>query len=101
MYKGYVLSAVLAAGMVFAVSAPAAPAAKLKVLLVTGDDVVPAHNWRETSQATRDVLVASGKFDVLVCEDAAILESASALKRYDLVYLAMFNAKTPTLSDQA
>ena len=75
--------------------------AKIRVLLISGDDVMPAHNWREMGDATRDVLVAAGKFDVKVCEDAAILESASALKRYDLVFLTAYNAKTPTLSDQA
>ena len=101
MYKHLALSTLLAAGVLVAVAAPAAPAPKLKVLLITGDDVSPAHNWRETSQATREVLAATGKFDVLVCEDAAILESAGALKRYDLIYLDMYNAKTPTLSDPA
>jgi type 1 glutamine amidotransferase len=101
MHGNYVLSALLAAGLVLSASVSAAPAPKLKVLLVTGDDVVPAHNWRETSQATREVLAASGKFDVFVCEDAAILESAAALKRYDVIYLMLFNIKTPTLSDPA
>ena len=81
--------------------AMAADAAKLKLLLITGDDVEPAHNWREVAAATRDLLTESGKFDVKVCEDAAILDSAAALGRYDLVYLSMYNAKTPTLSDQA
>jgi type 1 glutamine amidotransferase len=38
---------------------------------------------------------------VKVCEDAAILESRAALARYDLVFLAMYNASTPTLSDSA
>ena len=47
-------------------SAAEAPA-KTKVLLVTGDDVTPAHNWREVSQAIRETLVSSGKFDVRVC----------------------------------
>jgi type 1 glutamine amidotransferase len=83
------------------VTQAAAADKKINVLLVTGDDVTPAHNWPECSQATRDVLVNSGKFEVKVCEDAAILESAGALKRYDLVFLAMYNAKTPTLSDTA
>jgi uncharacterized protein len=78
----------------------AADAAKIKVLLVTGDDV-GAHPWREVSQATRDLLVASGKFEVKICEDAAILESAAALKRYDVVYMGMYNNSTPTLSDTA
>jgi uncharacterized protein len=83
-----------------AVVAADAPA-KIKVLLITGDDVEPAHNWRETSAATRDLLVASGRFDVKVCEDAGILEANSSLQRYDLIYLALFNAKTPTLTDAA
>ncbi len=91
--------AALAAGIM--TEASGASAKKINVLLVTGDDAAPSHNWLECSQATRDVLVASGKFDVKVCEDAAILESAGALKRYDLVFLAMYNAKTPTLSAAA
>ena len=66
-----------------------APPSKIKVLLITGDDVAPAHNWREISVATRDILVSSGKFDVKVCEDAGVLESAASLGRYDLVFLAM------------
>ena len=73
-------------------------ARKIKVLLVTGDDVQPAHNWREVSQALRETLLASGKFDVRICEDAGVLDSAATLGRYDLIFLAMYNAKTPTLS---
>jgi type 1 glutamine amidotransferase len=71
---------------------------KIKVLLVTGDDVYPAHNWQEVSQAIKDTLVVSGRFDVKVCEDAGVLDSASSLERYDLVFLHLYNAKTPTLS---
>ncbi len=85
----------------WAMSNAADTPAKIKVLLITGDDVAPAHNWPEVSAATRDLLVSSGKFDVKVCEDAGVLESASSLPRYDLVFFAMYNAKTPTLSDQA
>ena len=76
----------------------AEPPAKIKVLLVTGDDVQPAHNWRDVSQALREILLSSGKFDVRVCEDAGVLDSAPTLGRYDLVLLHMYNAKTPTLS---
>jgi type 1 glutamine amidotransferase len=76
----------------------AAEAAKIKVLLVTGDDVSPAHNWFEVSQAVREVLLASGKFDVRVCEEAGVLDSATTLDRYDLVFLQFYNAKSPTLS---
>jgi uncharacterized protein len=89
------LLAVLAAAQP---GAAAEPPASIKVLLVTGDDVQPAHNWREVSQALRDTLVASGKFEVRVCEDAGVLDSAATLGRYDLVLLHLYNAKTPTLS---
>ncbi len=73
----------------------------IKVLLVTGDDVQLAHNWREVSSALRGLLQTEGKFDVRVCEDTGVLDSASSLERYDLVFLAMYNAKTPTLSPGA
>lgn len=75
--------------------------AKIKVLLITGDDVTPAHDWAAVSAATRAILASSGRFDVRVCEDAGVLDSADSVKRYDLIYLAMYNAKTPTLSAQA
>jgi type 1 glutamine amidotransferase len=71
---------------------------KIKVLLVTGDDVMPAHDWRQVSQALRETLVSIGKFEVRVCEDSGVLDSAATLGRYDLVLLAMYNAKTPTIS---
>jgi type 1 glutamine amidotransferase len=77
-----------------------AAAAKIKVLVITGDDVGP-HPWREVSQATRQVLMDAGKFEVKVCEDPGVLESAASLKRYDVIYLAMYNDKTPTLTDAA
>ncbi|MGB9604111.1 MAG: ThuA domain-containing protein, partial [Limisphaerales bacterium] len=78
----------------------AAEAKKIKVLLITGDDV-SVHNWKEVSAATREALNETGRFDVKVCEDPAILESATALQRYDVIYMAMYNASTPTLSDTA
>lgn len=79
----------------------AEPTNKLRVLLVTGDDVTPAHNWVEVSQAIKETLVAAGRFDVRVCEDAGVLDSAASLARYDLIFLHLYNAKTPTLSDAA
>ncbi|MCX8108108.1 MAG: ThuA domain-containing protein [Verrucomicrobiae bacterium] len=74
---------------------------KVRVLIVTGDDVSPAHNWAEVAATTRQILESSGKFEVKVCEDAGIFDSASSLSRYDLVYFTMYNARTPTISDQA
>jgi type 1 glutamine amidotransferase len=79
--------------------AAAAPG-KLKVLIVTGDDV-GAHPWHEVSQAIRQTLLAAGKFEVKVCEDPGIFESAGALKTYDVVFLHFYNATLPTLSDAA
>lgn len=72
---------------------------KIQVLMVTGDDVAPAHNWREISEATREMLVKTGRFDVRVCEDPAILESAAALKSYDVIAFMLFNRTLPMLSD--
>jgi type 1 glutamine amidotransferase len=74
---------------------------KIRVLLVTGDDVTPAHNWAEVSQAIKETLVSSGRFEVRLCEDAGVLDSAASLARYDLIFLHLYNAKTPTLSDTA
>jgi len=100
--KAIIGSLALVAALAFTLPGTAAePPGKIKVLLVTGDDVQPAHNWREVSQALRETLLASGKFDVRVCEDAGVLDSAPTLSRYDLVFLAMYNAKTPTLSPGA
>lgn len=80
--------------------APAGQAAeKIRVLLITGDDVVPAHNWKEMSDATREVLASSGRFEVKVVEDLSPLDSAADLNRYDLVFLTRYNRKG-TLSDQ-
>ena len=74
---------------------------KIRVLLVTGDDVTPAHNWAEVSQAIKETLVSAGRFEVRICEDAGVLDSAASLARYDLIFLHLYNAKTPTLSDTA
>ena len=73
---------------------------QIRVLLITGDDV-SAHVWRVISETTREVLVASKKFDVKVCEDPLILESSTALKRYDVIMQLMYNRSVPTISDEA
>ena len=73
---------------------------KTRVLLVTGDDV-SVHNWKEVSQAIKETLETTGKFEVRLCEDPGVLDSASSLARYDLVFLDFYNAGTPTLSSTA
>jgi type 1 glutamine amidotransferase len=73
---------------------------KSRVLLVTGDDV-SVHKWGEVSQAIKETLESTGRFDVRICEDPGVLDSATSLSRYDLVFLDFYNATTPTLSDAA
>jgi type 1 glutamine amidotransferase len=73
---------------------------KIRVLLVTGDDV-SVHKWGEVSQAIKETLESTGRFEVRTCEDPGVLDSAISLARYDLVFLDFYNATTPTLSDVA
>lgn len=63
--------------------------AKIKALIITGADV-SVHPWREMSETTREILVKTGKFDVKVCEDPHILESAAALERYDVIVFLIY-----------
>jgi type 1 glutamine amidotransferase len=97
------LVAMVAAVFCLGANPPQKPA-QIKVLLITGDDV-GAHPWREISETTREILVGSGKFDVKVCEDPLILESATALKNYDVIvftiYTATYTAQKRDLSGQA
>ncbi|MBN1507372.1 MAG: ThuA domain-containing protein [Sedimentisphaerales bacterium] len=79
---------------------PAPKPALVKVLLITGDDV-SAHPWREMSETTREILVGSGKFDVKVCEDPLILESATALKNYDVIVFTIYAQRLGELPGQA
>ncbi|MHC4432751.1 MAG: ThuA domain-containing protein [Planctomycetota bacterium] len=63
--------------------------AKINVLLITGADV-GVHPWREMSETTREILVKTGRFEVKVCEDPHILESATALEKYDAIAFLIF-----------
>jgi len=74
--------------------------AQIKTLLITGDDV-SAHPWREISETTREILVKSGKFDVKVCEDPLILESATALNAYDVIVFTICSRRLAELPGQA
>jgi len=91
----------LLAAATFTLSARAADAPKkIRVLLVTGDDV-GVHPWPVVSKAIKETLAGTGRFDVRVCEDPGVLDSAASLARYDLVFLDYYNAQTPTLSPAA
>ena len=67
--------------------------AKINVLLITGADV-GVHPWREMSETTREILVKTDRFEVKVCEDPHILESATALDSYDVIAFLIF---TPSM----
>ena len=83
--------------MSFCIEADAARGpAKIRALLITGDDV-SAHPWREMSETTRKALVASKRFDVRVCEDPLILESETALKAYDVVVFMIYSRRIKML----
>jgi type 1 glutamine amidotransferase len=94
-----VLLAVVGVVLCMGANPPEKPA-QIKVLLITGDDV-SAHPWREISETTREILVGSGKFDVKVSEDPLILESATALKNYDVIVFTIFAQKLGDLPAQA
>ena len=81
-----------------ALQAADAPA-KVKVLLITGDDVSGPHDWLSCAAATREVLRNSNRFDVDVVGSPEVLANAANLKNVDVIYFMMYNAKTPTLSD--
>jgi uncharacterized protein len=101
MHRGLAIVAALAMFCVVGGAFAADKAAPIRVLMITGDDVAPAHNWREMSEATRKILIDTGRFDVKVCEDPGILESASALKHYDAIAFLIFTRARPEISDAA
>jgi uncharacterized protein len=74
--------------------------AKTRVLLITGDDVSPAHDWLSCATATREVLKESGRFEVDVVGSAEVLANDANLKNVDVIYLMMYNARTPSLSEK-
>ncbi len=78
--------------------APAADQPKVKVLLITGDDV-GSHKWKETSVATKDILAATGRFDVTVVEGLSVLDSKDDLAKYDVIFFHMYNAKKAPISE--
>jgi uncharacterized protein len=78
----------------------AGAAAKARILIVTGDDVSPAHDWLTCANATRDLLKESGRFDVDVVGGAEVLANEANLKDVDAIYMMLYNARTPTLSDK-
>lgn len=73
--------------------ASAADAAPIRVLLVTGYDH-PAHDWKTTAPALREVLEADPRFKVRVIEDPQQLDRPE-LANYDLAVLHFMNWQRP------
>lgn len=95
----------LALAALLAISLPLAlaqekKASRPRVLIVTGADV-DAHDWRTTTPVTRTILEGAGGFQVFVCEDPGILESASALSSYDVIVLNYRNPPDARLGEAA
>ncbi|MEI7901826.1 MAG: ThuA domain-containing protein [bacterium] len=78
----------------------AAEAAKIKALVITGDDV-GAHKWQETTPCTKDILDKAGKFDTTVVEGLTTLNSKEELAKYDVLYFMLYNNKKVELSNTA
>ncbi len=72
--------------------------AKIRVLLLSGDDV-SAHNWQQIADATKQVLLASDKFEVTTAEQLTALESDTLTKDFDLIFITRYN-RQGTLSDK-
>jgi type 1 glutamine amidotransferase len=93
---GFFSVVILSCAVVLQAGAPA----KARVLIITGDDVSPAHDWLSCASATREVLGESGRFDVDVVGGAEVLANEANIKNVDVIYLMLYNARTPTLSDK-
>ncbi len=65
---------------------PSVDAARLKVLILTGESDYPFHDWRSTTPFLRTLLERSGRFEVRVAEEVNGL-GPQALASYDLLIL--------------
>jgi uncharacterized protein len=96
----YLAMIVAAAGLLLGgAAAQAELPKKINVVIVTGSEV-SAHNWKEQSACTSEILIAAGKFDVKTVEDLKLLDSAEDLAKFDVVALVgSFNGGKWELSD--
>jgi type 1 glutamine amidotransferase len=80
---------VLALVLSMTATVEAADVEPVRVLLVTGVDH-PAHHWRKTASAVREVLEKQGRIEVRIVEDPAFLAS-DTLFDYDVLFLHFKN----------
>ncbi len=80
-------------------AAEAGRAREIRVLIVTGVDH-PAHDWKTTTPAVREVLALDARMKVDVLEDPYRLGAAD-LARYDVVLLHFMNWEKPDPDEAA
>lgn len=76
-----------------AAAQPAAPPAKIRTLLITGNDVA-GHDWRRVSPMLKKALEDSGRFDVKVTEEPRGI-TAKTFEGYDLAVLNYYDQRDP------
>ena len=69
-----------------AADANSAPAALIRVLILTGASDLPWHHWRESTEFLRVVLERTGRFDVKVEEEVGGI-SSETLRPFDVLVL--------------
>ncbi|MDR3620563.1 MAG: ThuA domain-containing protein [Paludisphaera borealis] len=95
----YAMLALLAAASLIPASVDEAPKAPVKVLLVTGVDH-PAHEWKKSAPALRDVLEDGGRCAVRIVEDPEVL-GTDVVFDYDVVVIHFRNDKPLARDRQA
>jgi type 1 glutamine amidotransferase len=89
-----IIALAFAAGLVSAAPAEQqpkqAPAAKVRVLIVTGVDT--AHDWKKTGPVVRDILEQDRRIEARIVEDPEFLASPLA-GEYDVILLEFYNPK--------
>jgi type 1 glutamine amidotransferase len=75
------------------------PVKPIRLLIITGD-THPAHDWKATTPALREVLSAGGRVDVQVTTTPARDLTDENLARYDVLLLNYLNYKKPEASPE-
>lgn len=99
--KFVAIAVVLTVAATTAATSALAQEGKIRVLQITGADVAPFHDWRDISDATREMLEDDARFVVTVSEEPLILDSAAALAGYDVIVFLPYAASLPDLTDTA
>ncbi len=86
--------------MMISTTAMAADAKPPRLLIITGDNVAPFHDWKATTKAIREDLTASGLFAVDVTEAPAKDLTDANLAQYDALLLNYANTDKGTPETQ-